>query len=228
MKVSAVLPLYNGASFVAEALDSVFAQTLPPDEIVVVDDCSTDASRSIAARYPVTVIVQETNGGCAAARNRGVTVSSGDVIAFIDQDDCWMPGHLERAALALEADPALDFTVSAIRNFLSPGMTALPAGVEPAMLAVPQHGMGTGTLVTRRRLFDRVGRFDPAMIPIDDSDWLLRAIDAGARFVHFDEPTLERRIHALNQSHLARGTQAHAKLMARLLHASLVRRRTTA
>ncbi len=228
MRVSAVLPVYNGERYLAEALDGVLAQTRRPDELVVVDDGSTDGSRGILARYPVDRLLRQANGGCASARNRGVGAATGEVIAFLDQDDRWMPGHLERAVAALEQDPGLDFVASAIRNFLSPEMTALPPGVEPAMLAVPQHGMGTGTLVVRRSLFDRIGTFDTSMIPIDDSEWLLRAIDAGARFIHFEQPTLERRLHAGNQSHQVRGTQAHARLMARALHASLKRRRDAA
>lgn len=222
------MPVFNGERFVAEALESVFAQTRVPDEVVVVDDGSTDASPSIVARHPVTTIIRQANAGCAAARNRGVAAARGEIIAFIDQDDRWMPEHVERAAAALARDPALDFVASAIRNFLSPEMTSLPAGVEPAMLAAPQHGMGTATLVARRELFDRIGMFDETMVPIDDSDWLLRAIDAGARFVHFAEPSLLRRIHAANQSHLVHGTKYRAGLIARALHASLARRRNAA
>ncbi|MEO6927609.1 MAG: hypothetical protein ABI190_00460, partial [Casimicrobiaceae bacterium] len=149
----------------------------------------------------------------------------GDAIAFIDQDDRWLPGHLARMVVVLEREPQVGFVACAVANFLSPELTALPPGVVPAMLAVPQHGMGTNTLVVRRTLFETIGMFDPSMVPMDDSEWLLRAVDAGVRFVHFDEPTVSRRIHAGNQSILARGSAAHASRMARALHASLKRRR---
>ncbi|MFI4903425.1 MAG: glycosyltransferase family 2 protein, partial [Burkholderiales bacterium] len=96
MRVSVVMPMYNGEAYVAEALDSVLAQTRPADEIVVVDDGSHDASAAIVARYSGVRYVRQANGGCAAARNRGVAEAGGDVVAFIDQDDRWLPGHLAR------------------------------------------------------------------------------------------------------------------------------------
>ncbi len=225
MRVSAVMPLYNGEAYVAEALDSVLAQTRPADEIVVVDDGSHDASAAIVARYSGVRYVHQTNVGCAAARNRGIAEAGGDVVAFIDQDDRWLPEHLARMLDALEGDPALGFVACAVANFLSPELTVLPPGIEPAMLEVPQHGMGTNTLVVRREVFESIGPFDPSMVPMDDSEWLLRAVDADVRFIHFDKPTVRHRLHAANQSILARGSAAHASRMARALHASLKRRR---
>jgi glycosyltransferase involved in cell wall biosynthesis len=225
MRVSVVMPVYNGEAYVAEALDSVHAQTRQADEIVVVDDGSQDAGAAIVARYADVRCLYQPNGGCAAARNRGVAEAGGDVIAFIDQDDRWLPGHLARMLDVLERDPGIGFVACAVANFLSPEMTALPPGVVPAMLTVPQHGMGTNTLMARRALFERIGMFDPSMVPMDDSEWLLRAVDAGVRFVHLDEPTVCRRIHAGNQSNLDRGSAGQAARMARALHASLKRRR---
>jgi len=225
MRVTAVMPVYDGEAYLAEALDSVRAQTRRADETIVVDDGSHDASAAIVAGYTEARYLHQPNAGCAAARNRGVVAASGDAIAFIDQDDRWLPAHLERMVGVLEREPQVGFVTCAVANFLSPELTALPPGVTPAMVAVPQHGMGTNTLVVRRALFDNIGTFDPSMVPMDDSEWLLRAVDAGVRFVHFDEPTVSRRIHAGNQSILARGSAAHASRMARALHASLKRRR---
>jgi glycosyltransferase involved in cell wall biosynthesis len=225
MRVSAIVPIYDGERYLAEALDSAFAQTRRADDVIAIDDGSHDASAAIVARYPGVRCIRQPNAGCAAARNRGVAAASGDVVAFLDQDDVWMPTHLATMVGALEQDPALDFVTCAVMHFLSPEMTGLPPGVEPAMLTAPQHGMGTFTLVARRELFARVGPFDSSMVPIDDSEWLLRAIDVGARFAHLDTPGVRHRIHATNQSHLARGTPAHVALMARALHASLKRRR---
>ena len=121
---------------------------------------------------------------------------------------------------------AVGIVGSAIQNFLTPGMTsspsALPAGEADARL----HGMGTNTIVVRRSVFDRIGPFNSAMVPIDDTEWLMRALDAGVGFWHIGEPLVRRRIHDRNLSVDARGTPALGALMARVLHASLVRRRT--
>jgi GT2 family glycosyltransferase len=176
-------------------------------------------------RYEGVRCIRQANAGCAAARNRAVAEVGGEAIAFIDQDDVWRPEHLARMLDVLERDPSIGFVACAIENFLSPELDAPPPGIEPAMLAVPQHGMGTNTLVARRELFARIGPFDSTMVPMDDSEWLLRAVDAGVRFVHLDVPTVRRRIHASNQSQFARGRAAYATLMARALHASLRRRR---
>jgi len=225
MNVSAVMPVCNGERYVAEAVASVFAQSRVPDEFIAVDDGSTDSSAAILARYPGIRLVSQANAGCASARNRGVAAATGDVIAFIDQDDLWTPEHLARMLAVLEGDARVAFVASALCNFLSPEMTSIPAGFDPRLLQYPQHGMGTNTLVVRRSTFERVGPFDSTMVPLDDSEWLLRAIDAGMHFVHLDEPLLRRRIHASNQSNLARDTPRLASLMARALHASLQRRR---
>jgi len=227
MRVSAVMPVFNGERYLAEALDSVIAQARPADEIIIVDDGSTDASAAIVARYRNVRHVYQPNAGCAAARNRGVGEATGDVVAFIDQDDLWMPDHLARMTDVLRGDGEIAFAACAVENFLSPDVPFAPADFDPLMLKHPQHGMGTNTLVVRRNAFARVGPFDVSMVPIDDSDWLLRAIDAGLRFVHLDQPSVRRRIHAGNQSTWTRSSPPIARLMARSLHASIQRRRVS-
>ena len=103
--VSVVIPCYNGAAFLREALDSVLAQTRPPLEVIVVDDGSTDDSAAIAESYgpPVRVIRQE-NQGESVARNRGIDEARGDWIAFLDADDVWKPEKLARQLAAVEPD----------------------------------------------------------------------------------------------------------------------------
>ncbi len=97
-KISVVIPVYNGEKYIAKAIQSVVDQTLPPYEIIIVNDGSTDDSALIlvdlAKKYPIQYY-QKKNGGQSAARNYGVQVSHGDLIAFLDQDDIWYPHHLE-------------------------------------------------------------------------------------------------------------------------------------
>ncbi|MBS0319189.1 MAG: glycosyltransferase family 2 protein [Proteobacteria bacterium] len=223
--ISVVVPVYNGAAFLDEALASVAAQTLAAAEIVVVDDGSTDGSADVAARHAGVRIVQQENAGCATARNRGVAEARHPVIAFLDHDDIWHPERLARAKAVLDADATCGFVACAQRNFLTPGLGERPAWVAPAMLEHPQHGFATNALMVRRAVFDLVGTFDRAREPMDDSDWLCRALDAGIRYVHLDEPLVHRRIHGGNQTGAVRGTAAHGAMMAAILHASLKRRR---
>jgi glycosyltransferase involved in cell wall biosynthesis len=226
MGVSIVLPVHDADRFVAAALDSVLAQTLLPDEIVAVDDGSTDGSAAILAGYPQVRVIHQANAGCAAARNRGIEAARHDTIAFLDADDLWMPHRLERALAALGDTSRPDFVVCAQENFLTPGLAAAPGWLDAAMLAHAQHGFSTNTLVARRAAFARVGLFDPLRRVMSDSEWLVRALDAGLTYLHIDEPLVRRRIHERNVTGTLRGTREHGIAMAEILHASLVRRRS--
>lgn len=225
MRISVVLPVWNGERYLDEAIRSVLAQSRLPDELVAVDDGSDDGSAAVLARYRSLRVVGQANSGCAIARNRGVAETSGDAVAFLDQDDVWHPDKLALQAAALAADPSLGFVACAIENFVTPGLAAPPAWLDPRMLGAPQPGYGANTLVVRRAALDRVGPFDCARQPIDDSDWLVRALDADIRFAHLDRPLVRRRIHDRNLSGSLREPGARHALMARILHASLARRR---
>jgi glycosyltransferase involved in cell wall biosynthesis len=107
LRISVVVPVFNGASFIREALDSILAQTRQVDEIVVVDDGSTDETITIVSSYAaagVTLLKQQRQGP-SAARNRGVAETTGDLIAFLDADDIWMPTKIEKQLAFLLANP---------------------------------------------------------------------------------------------------------------------------
>jgi glycosyltransferase involved in cell wall biosynthesis len=224
MRLSVVLPVFNGASYLAAAIDSVLAQTRPADELIAVDDGSIDDSRAILARYPAFQVVSQANSGCAAARNAGAALASGDAIAFVDQDDIQCTDRFARQVDALQADPRLRFVVCAQQYFLSETMAQPPSWCDPRLLVGPQHGFGTNTLLLRREAFASVGPFDPEKVPLDDSDWLLRALDSGERYLHLDAVLVRRRIHDANLS-ARRMSPRFTHLMARTLHESLKRRR---
>ncbi len=106
--ISAIMPVYNGAATVAKALDSALSQTQPPEEIVVVDDGSTDATAEIVARFgPPVRCVRQANAGPAAARNRGIAEARGQWVAFLDSDDLWYPTKLQRQRELIAAAPDL-------------------------------------------------------------------------------------------------------------------------
>jgi glycosyltransferase involved in cell wall biosynthesis len=227
MKISVVVPVYNGERFLAEALISLRKQSLPAAEVIAIDDGSTDGSAAVLADFPEVRVVRQPNAGCAVARNRGVALAAHETIAFLDQDDVWQPDRLERCAAVLANDPTLGFVVCATENFLTPGLDVVPDWLDPRMLNVPQHGFGTCALMVRRATFDAVGPFDPTKVPIDDSEWLVRALDLGTRYVHLNDVLVRRRIHERNLSGTLRGTPAMGPAMAQILHASLKRRRAS-
>lgn len=97
LTTSVVIPAYNAAAYLKETLDSVAAQTCPPDEVIVVDDGSSDETSQIAAAHPiVTRCIRRENGGMCAARNDGIERASSDLVFLLDSDDIWHPRHVER------------------------------------------------------------------------------------------------------------------------------------
>src|SRR3954452_17033481 len=113
MTVSAVVPAYNSGELVAEAIESIYAQTTPPDEVIVVDDGSTDHTPEVLLRFegrPGFQWHRKTNGGEASARNAGVELARGEFVAFLDHDDRWRPEKLERQLASFDANWGMSFT----------------------------------------------------------------------------------------------------------------------
>ncbi|MGA2565115.1 MAG: glycosyltransferase family A protein, partial [Steroidobacteraceae bacterium] len=116
--ISCIVPVFNGARFLGEALDSILAQTLPPTEIIVVDDGSIDATAEVAAAYaPRVSVVRQANAGPASARNRGIDLATGEFISFLDADDLWHKEKLARQMQALIADASAGFCITYLQNF---------------------------------------------------------------------------------------------------------------
>lgn len=108
VKISVIIPAYNGDRFLAEAIESVLQQTEPDWEIIIVDDGSTDQTASVAQQYGKTVrYFSQTNLGVAASRNLGLAAALGDYIAFLDQDDLFLPHKLAAQGELLDRNPDL-------------------------------------------------------------------------------------------------------------------------
>lgn len=200
---SVILPVYNGERHLAEALDSVLSQAGCQLELIAVDDGSTDGSPAILAAYAgrdnrVAIITQD-NAGVTAARNTGITRSRGQYIAFLDQDDRWVPGALSLHLRALAADPALGYTLAHQTCFLEPGAEE-PEWFRLQPLDKPVAGYLPGAFCARRSAFDKIGLFDERFAISSDADWFARARDAGMGMKLLPDVTLERRIHHANQS----------------------------
>jgi glycosyltransferase involved in cell wall biosynthesis len=103
MKISIIIPCYNQAQYLGEAIESCLAQTITPHEIIVVNDCSPDNTEDVAMEYPVQYIARLVNGGLSAARNTGIRASSGDYVVTLDADDKLPPDYLEKLS-SVDAD----------------------------------------------------------------------------------------------------------------------------
>src|SRR5213076_1125987 len=123
--VSVVVPLFDGAAFIAEALQSILGQNYAPLEIIVVDNGSNDDGGDVAAAFgPPVRRVHQAHGEVGKARNHGVQLATGDLIGFLDADDRYAPGKLLRQASILELDPSVDLVSGAVSEFIADDLQA--------------------------------------------------------------------------------------------------------
>lgn len=221
-RVSVIVPLRDGAAYVGEALASVLEGTRAPDEVIVVDDGSSDDGPAIAEAVgsPVRVL-RRPPAGIGAATNAGLAEASGDLIGFIDADDLWTPEKLASQLAALAADESLDAVFGRAREFHSPDLE--PAERDRVLLRAGDHPMRLrGTMLARRGLIDRVGGFDESLTVGEFVDWHDRAERSGMRSLMLDEVVLHRRLHSSNHGRRATGSRLDYVRVAR---AALERRR---
>jgi glycosyltransferase involved in cell wall biosynthesis len=200
--VSVVIPVRNGAVYLGEAIESVLAQALPGIEVIVVDNASTDASRSVAESFGAPVLViDEPQRGAAHARNSGARLARGEYLAFLDADDLWAPGKLARQLNELEARPDLDMVFTYGENFLSPelseterGQVSFPAGVVPFIMS--------SAMLARRESFFRAGLL-PDLREGEFIAWYGLALSMGLRSDVIPEALVRRRVHLTNSTRLA-------------------------
>ena len=205
-QVSVIIPTYNCARYLPEAIDSVLAQTYRDCEIIVVDDGSTDDTPDVLARYGEAILViRQPNQGRGAARNAGIVAASGDYIAFLDADDLWLPQKLERQMALFEARPQIGWVYSDYRLLAESGPDTQTffdrAGLRPPPegCILPELLSGcitsTITVMARASCFQRVGLFDHSLTRAQDYDmWIRLATQFDAACV--DEPLALYRQHS--------------------------------
>lgn len=204
--VSAILPVYNGAAFLRDAIDSVLAQSYQPVECIVVDDGSTDESPAIAAEYGARVrLVQQPNLRVAAARNNGAVAAQGELLAFLDADDVWDRDRLLRQWRALEGRPEMGAAVCATqmvdRDLRPTRVVEQPPDLtlEDMLLWRADVVSTSSNLLIRRSLFEEVGGFDTELTASED--WMMTfALVARGELIAIPEPLVLYRVHGSNWS----------------------------
>ena len=218
MTISVVIPVRDGERFLGPAIESVLAQGHPAEEIVVVDDGSSDGSAAVARSFgPPVRLVGTPALGAAAARNTGVAECVGELIAFLDADDLMTPDRLERQVAALEAEPGASFVLGREEILLEKGVE-LPGIVtdKVAPVAEGREPYPAMSMLVRRDAFERLGGFDPGLYLCEDTDLILRLFDAGLEPALVDEPVIVRRYHGANASYDTAGARrAHFQVLRR-------------
>jgi glycosyltransferase involved in cell wall biosynthesis len=197
-KVSVIMPSYNTASLIAEALDSVFAQSYRDFEVIVVNDGSPDTpdlERVLDPYQDRIVYLKQENRRACGARNNGISQAKGEYLAFLDSDDSWTPGYLQSQIEHLEADSSLDMVYcdcliygdapEAGKTFMQRCPSKGPVTFESVLTEQSQIPI-SGTVV-RRQAVVNAGGFDERLAMCDDYEMWLRLAFHGARITYYSK-----------------------------------------
>ncbi len=232
LRIATIIPLYNGARFIARALDSVLDQSLPASEIIVVDDGSTDDGPAIVQRfvknYPIRLL-RKPNGGQSAARNFGVANSNATHIALLDQDDAWYPNHLVELVRPFRESRLQELgwvysdldEVDSDGNMVARSMLRMMGTAHPkrdvfACLTADMFVLPSASLISRNA-FEAVGGFDENLMGYEDDDLFLRLFRAGYDNIYLDVPLVQWRIHVGSSSYSRRMSESRAIYFRKLL-----------
>lgn len=208
--ISVVIPVYNSSEYIARTIESVLAQTHKPDEIIVVDDGSTDETKQKVAQYePKVKYIYQTNAGASAARNTGIKTSSGEWIAFLDGDDEWLPEYLQKQLALLERNPQLVWTTANyLRCFCNEDRKIDGDETHKAdtlgdreyfdsyFEAYLNRMRGwTGTMIVKRSVFDETGLFREGQIRYNDEDMWWRIAYRFSQIGYIAEPLAIYHMH---------------------------------
>lgn len=201
-RVSVIMPVYNGERYIAEAVNSVLAQTYADLELIVVDDGSTDQTLSQieSLRDSRLRILRQSNQGVSAAANVGIKASHGEYLAGMGSDDVWQPSKIEKQVALLDAQPEVDL-VYCWTGYIGPESESLPYLQQVEITEAPvkalfsRHLDIASSLLYRRSCFEIHGLFDPRLRHHEDWDLLCRLAMAKVQFAVIREPLCRNRLN---------------------------------
>lgn len=207
--VSIIIPAYNAAGYLKEAVDSALSQTYKNCEVVVVDDGSTDGTKNVLGSHVADgriKYIYQPNKGLASARNTGIRAAKGEFIALLDADDVFLPAKVGEQISALESRPDFGVCYSDLLHFTDPPATratAMRAGTEPRKFYHHRYGYPSGDILApllrrqfinplavlaRKSIFEEYGYFDENLRRSEDWDLWLRWAHAGVKFYYLAKP----------------------------------------
>ncbi len=220
--LTVIIPVRDGRAYLGDALRSAGEQGFPQVELLVVDDGSTDGSAEIVAGVApgARLFRHAAPRGPAAARNTALREARGELIAFLDADDVWVPGALLRLSRHFHDRPDVQFVLGATELVRMPEPGA-PAA-EPVVLSPARVSFFLPATLFRSAVFERVGLLDETLTFGEDSDWFLRAREGGIPFLTTEEKVLLYRRHERN---MTRGKGLRTLFVPQTIVRSLRRRR---
>ncbi len=222
INISVIIPVFNAERYLAEAIESVLMQAVKPLEIIVVNDGSTDESERVANTFKndICYLLQE-NKGAASARNLGISLAKGSLLAFLDADDVWTVHKQELQLKVLKNNPELDMVFGTVEQIVSTELDAENRNrLRPELKIMP--GYHVGTMLIKRESFQQVGPFKEDLQLAEFIEWFNRAEDMKLHYKMLPEVVMKRRIHTTNQGLYKR---QHMKDYVSVLKAALDRRR---
>lgn len=219
-KISVVIPAYNASCFITETLESVYSQSVPVHEVIVVDDGSTDeTARVVEKAYPNVVLIRQANSGVSSARNTGIKNVSGEYICFLDADDLWFPDKIESQILALRDFPGSEFILTdellfddsgvycesvlmntTLSDFIPPGTSLMSNALT---LLFTESFVSTSSVMVSASLVKSAGFFSEDLSIGEDREyWIKLALLSKPIFIN--RPLVKKREnHGGNISHIS-------------------------
>lgn len=225
-RLSVIMPVHDGARFLGETIGSVLNQSCGDFEMIAVDDGSRDRSREILAGYPEITVLHQANAGQSAARNAGIARASSDLIALIDQDDCWYPDKIARQLAVMESRPEIGLLYSDVDTIDDRGRILESRIIASKKLRHPKRSLTDclsedmfiipSSVMMRRAAFQKAGGFDPALSGYEDDDLFLRMFSL-TRFEFCPDALARWRMHGASSSHSPRMDKSREIYFTKLL-----------
>jgi glycosyltransferase involved in cell wall biosynthesis len=195
ISISVVMPAWNAARYIGDAIDSVLSQSVAPDEIIIVNDGSADHTAECVRKFGSRVtLIEQSNAGAAAGRNRGIAEAHGEAIALLDADDLMAPRRLELQGALLTLNPDCAITLGRQLTFRSE-QERLALGSGTVKLTAVRAGYVPSAAMVRASAFALVGPFDASLRIGDFLEWIRRAQARGTPVKQMEEIVAYRRLH---------------------------------
>lgn len=197
-EISVIIPFYNAHKYIFAAVESILSQSVPVNEIIIIDDASECGLTSVKfAQDKIKIIRFSENKGVAAARNEGIRQAKGNILAFLDADDLWCAQKLSNQLEILHEDPRIEAVYGYVKQFASPELP-LEAVRKYCIDTEARTGYLAGSLLVKKEAFLRAGFFNEDFRTGEFIEWRARAIRKGITEAVIEDVVLLRRIHGEN------------------------------